>query len=123
MLELLAVKLSAAEGFKVTLVPVPSELLPLSATLLTASVPLLTVTFPLKVLLPDKVKLPEPVALVTDPLPLIGPLTVIAVVCQNCKLPSLVIAALIGEATGLVIICVSPTLIIPPLVTVFVLVV
>jgi hypothetical protein len=38
------------------------------------------------------------------PLPLIAPLTVNAVVCQNCRDPLLVIAAVIGEATVLVMI-------------------
>ena len=95
----------------------------MSDTPVASSRPLLIVTLPLKVFDPDKVKLPDPDALVTTPLPLIRPLTASTVVCQNCKLPSLVIAALIGEATVLVMICVSPTLMSPPLVTVFVLVV
>jgi len=120
---LLAVKSKFAPCPNSNCVPVPNELAPLSATLVAMSVPPDTVTFPLNVLSPDKVKLPDPDALVSVPLPLITPLTVNAVVCQNCKDPSLVIAALIGELTTLVIICVSPTLITPPLVTVFVLVV
>jgi hypothetical protein len=104
-------------------VPVPKELLPVSATLLALSVPPLTVTFPLKVLAPDRVRFPEPVAFVTVPIPLIIPLFVKAVDCQNCRDPLLVIAADIGEVTGLVIITVSPGRIVPPLVTVLVLVV
>jgi hypothetical protein len=62
------------------------------------------------------------VAFVTVPEPLIAPLAVKAAVCQNCRDPLLVIAAVM-EVTGLVMIWMSPTLIVPPLVTVFVLVV
>jgi hypothetical protein len=62
------------------------------------------------------------VAFVTVPEPLIAPLAVKAAVCQNCRDPLLAIAAVM-EVTGLVMIWMSPTLIVPPLVTVFVLVV
>jgi len=119
---LLAVKSKFAPCPNSNCVPVPNELAPLSATLVALSVPLDTVTFPLNVLSPDKVKLPDPDALVSVPLPLITPLLVKAVVCRNCKEPLLVMAAEI-DVTGLVMISVSPTLINPPLVTVFVLVV
>jgi hypothetical protein len=93
-----------------------------SETPLAVSVPLDIVTFPLKVLAPDRVRFPEPVAFVTVPVPLIIPLSVKAVDCQNWRDPLLVIAAVI-EVTGLVITSVTPTLMVPPLVTVLVLVV